>query len=109
MPQERDHNYPFPTAEDVEAAPGSRAIKAARNIMVRHIRGIPRRAFLTGENDTAPILMGVTDLTLKVYTLIDELDQDDVKLSPGAREALNSLDELLDDHGCPAAADVATE
>lgn len=106
MPQERDHNYPFPTAEDVEAAPGSRAVKAARNIMVRHIRGIPRRAFLSGENDPAPVVRGVLDLTEAVYRLIDELDTDGVLKSPEAKAALNDLDALLDHHGCPKASEV---
>ncbi len=105
MPQERDHNYPFPTAEDVEAAPGSRAVKAARNIMVRHIRGIPRRAFLSGENDPAPVVRGVLDLTTAVYELLDELDKH-TELSSKAEMLSDGLKSLLEHHGCPKASEV---
>lgn len=96
MPQDREHNFPFPTAADVAAAPGGREIKAARNIMVRNVPGIPRRAFLMGESDHAPILQGVKDLTTEVYVLLDSLEGE---INP----QIEVVRKLLEDHGCPDA------
>lgn len=109
MPMERHHPYPFPTAEDVDAAPGDRETKAARNIMVRHIEGLVRRPFLMGESDHAPILRGVKDLTQACYRLIDALDQMEGERDPQHRTTayvdahITDLRDLMEDHGCPPA------
>lgn len=94
----RANPYPYPTAQEVEAAPGSREKKAARNIAVRHMAGIPIRAFLLGQNDDSPMMRGIVDLTTAVYELLDQID------TPGA--TLSSVDrirEMLEHHGCPRA------
>lgn len=108
MPQERHHDYPFPTAADVEAATGGREIKAARNIMVRNIPGLIRRPYLMGDSDHAPILRGVADLTTACYALLDdlELSANGGALTEGSPAA--KLKAMLEDHGCPAEAPSAT-
>lgn len=110
MPQERENQYPFPTAEDVANAPGSREEKAARNIIVRHISGIPRRGYLLGECDHAPIYKGVTDLTTLCYALVDAIDaaaplHGSSTLPVEIIEANAALAEVLEYHGCPPAAE----
>lgn len=110
MPQDRSNPIPFPTAEEVEAAPGDRAIKAARNIVSRRIEGIPKRGYIMGECDHAPVVKGIRDLTEAIYDFMDKLDGDDAnKLTPETREALNRMDAILDDHRCPEAAPAAAE
>lgn len=66
--------YGFPTAEEVTAAPGSRELKAARNVATRKFQGIPQRAFLLGENDHSPVLKGIVDLTTAVYGFFESVD-----------------------------------
>lgn len=99
MPQERHNPFPFPIASEVEAAPGTREIKAARNIMVRHIPGVPRRDFLLGQNDHAPILQSVHELTSAAYTLLDAVDWNSV--SEDARTAAFTMKQIMEHHGCP--------
>jgi hypothetical protein len=99
MPQERHNPFPYPTAKDVEEAPGTREEKAARNIIVRHIPGVARRDYLLGNNDSAPILQGVRDLTSAVYQLLDQIDQPEV--SAELRRAGAQVRSILTDHGCP--------
>lgn len=104
MPQERSSQYPFPTATDALSAPGDRADKAARNIVSRRIDGIPKRGYIMGDCDHAPIVQGVRDLAEVIYDFMDKLDgDDDNKLTPETREALNRMDAMLDDHRCPEA------
>lgn len=102
MPQERDSQFPFPTAADVAATPGTREQKAARNIAVRHIQGIPRRAFLLGDADHASMMKGIVDLADGVYRLLDLIEeQDEVDLmSSKTRHAMDVLHKMLEDHGC---------
>lgn len=74
MPQERNNPYPNATPAEVEATPGGREIKAARNIAVRKFGGIPIRGFLLGTCDHSPVLRGIVDLTTEVYVLLDSLE-----------------------------------
>lgn len=90
----RANPYPYPTAEDVAAAPGGREIKAARNIVTRKVRGIPQRGFLLGEYDHAAVVQGVLDLTTEVYLLLDSLVGE---VNPQAEV----VRKMLEDHGCP--------
>lgn len=101
----RSNPYPYPTAEEVEAAPGDRADKAARNIVSRRIDGIPKRGYVLGDCDHAPVVKGVRDFVEAVYAFMDELDEDDDnKLTPATREALNRMDAMMDEHRCPTSA-----
>lgn len=104
MPQERDSQYPMPTAAEVETMPGDPATKAARNIMVRHIPGIPRGPYLRGQNDHAPILQGVRDLTSAVITALDMIDREpdapNPRFTQEEQNALGAIRLILDDHGC---------
>lgn len=113
MPQDRENPFPFPTAEEVEAAPGDPAMKAARNVVTRHIPGIPRRGFLLGGNDTSPILQGVRDLTAAALALCDEIDPEpDAPVPHLSREIQDRLAELraiLEHHGCPTAEEQAAD
>lgn len=102
----RANPYPYPTAEDVRNAPGDRTIKAARNIISRRIDGIPKRAYVTGENDHAIILQGIHDLTTVCYKLIDAIDNTaplhgDSPLPDAVIDANAELVAMLEDHRCP--------
>lgn len=114
MPTEHPNPYPHPTAEEVEAAPGDRAQKAARNIASRAFDGIPRRAFLLGDADHSPVVKGIVDLTTLCYDLIDEVDRQN-EPDPISGDTSASLDpdgfggivrraerirEALEDHRC---------
>lgn len=113
MPQERDHPYPHPTAADVEAAPGDRETKAARNIVSRHIPGIPKRGYMLGDSDSAPILQGVRDLTAETYKLVDLIDEANINGKPAELPTVEEWGKIIDqnaeivalmeDHRCPAA------
>ena len=92
----RANPYPYPTAEDVAAAPGGREIKAARNIVARKVRGIPQRGFLLGEYDHAAVVRGVLDLTTLCYGVLDAFAEES-----NAHPTLLALREMLEDHGCP--------
>ena len=113
MPQERDNPYPFPTAEEVEAAPGTREEKSARFVITRHIKGVPQRGYLLGDCDHAPIYRGVRDLTTAIWALIDKLDPEDDAPNPRfTQEELGLIEEvrvILTDHGCATAAEMASE
>lgn len=103
LPQERQNVYPYPTATDVANAPGDRADKAARNIVSRRIDGIPKRGYIMGDCDHAPVVQGVRDLTEVCYDLLDDLELSAnggalTKGSPAAR-----LKAMLQDHCCPEA------
>ena len=74
MPQERSNPYPNATPAEVEAAPGGRGMKAARNIAVRKFGGIPVRAFLLGTNDHSPMLRGIEEFAEEVWVLLDSLE-----------------------------------
>lgn len=76
MPQERESQYPHVTREDWEKikAETPRARTAARAVIVRQITGAPRRGYLTGDSDHAPILRGVEEFMDKVWALLDSLD-----------------------------------
>jgi hypothetical protein len=106
MPQERNNPYPFPTAEEVEAAPGDREIKAARNIASRRFDGIPKRGYVMGDCDHAVIVQGIHDLTTACYKVLDALDGRFEDSSEA--DALNEMRALLEDHRCPPAT-VASE
>lgn len=102
----RANPYPYPTAEDVAAAPGGREIKAARNIVSRKTRGIPQRGFLLGESDHSPVVQGVLDLTTLCYKLVEQIDEMNragaLDEEHGPLLDLNAeLVGMLEDHGCP--------
>lgn len=100
----RANPYPYPTAEEVDAAPGTRQQKAARNIATRHFNGIPIRAFLLGQNDHSPVMQGLAEFTEAVYQLLDFLPIDSDSLrSPGFDEAIRRVHEMMENHGCPSA------
>lgn len=106
MPAEIENPYPFPTAAEVAMWSVNRETDAARNIMARHISGIPRRPFLNGSSDHSPVFKGVLDLTTAVYRLLDAyhagpdgIDHD----IPAMREAVIVLEAMLEEHGCPPA------
>ena len=67
--------------------------------MVRNVTGIPRRAFLMGESDHAPILRGVADLTTACYKVLDTLA--DRFEDSSESDALDELRAILEHHGCP--------
>lgn len=92
----RANPYSTATAAEVEAAPGSREEKAARNIAVRRFGGIPRRAFLLGNNDHSPVVKGIVDLTTLCYEVLDEFAEES-----NAHPKLLALRDMLEDHGCP--------
>ena len=96
MPQERANPYPNATPAEVEAAPGGREIKAARNIAVRRFGGIPVRAFLLGESDHSPMLKGIVDLTTACYALLDSWKDGD---ETAFREKAEELESMLEDTG----------
>lgn len=102
MPQERDSQFPFPTAEEVEAAPGDRAAKAARNIVSRRIDGIPKRAYVMGECDHAPVVQGVRDFAEEVYALIEAIPPDQMNGTLG--EKAHEVRKMMEDHRCPTSA-----
>lgn len=92
----RANPYPYPTATEVEAAPGTREEKAARNVVTRYIKGIPSRGYLLGESDHAPIVKGVRDLTEACYALLDAAyagEPVDIQI--------NNLQAILETHGLP--------
>lgn len=91
--------FPYPTAAEIENAPGDRAIKAARNIVTRRVHGIPRKSFLLGESDRAPVLQGVADFTAAVYDLIDKIPAAD--LNGSLREKAHYLESMMADTGAP--------
>lgn len=91
--------YPYPTAAEVDSAPGDRAIKAARNIAVRKIQGIPRKGFLLGDADRSPMLQGFAEFTEEVYKLIDAIAPAD--LSGTLREQVHYVESMMADTGCP--------
>lgn len=68
MPQERENQYPHLTADDWQKIREEHdpADTAARAIVARHITGVPRRAFLVGENDHSSVMQGVRDYTAAV-------------------------------------------
>lgn len=70
--------------------------------MVRNITGIPRRAFLMGDNDAAPILQGVRDLTGACYDVLAAAEQH--KMNSSLTESLGVLRAILAHHGCPTEA-----
>lgn len=91
--------YPYPTAAEVETFEGTREQKAARNIVSRHITGIPKRGYLKGDCDHAPVLKGVVDLTSACYALLDEIGKDD--MHDAIEKAADRLHLLMEDHRCP--------
>lgn len=96
MPQERQNVYPYPTATDVANAPGDRADKAARNIVSRRIEGIPKRGYIMGECDHAPVVKGIRDLCEEVYVLLDSLEGE---INP----QIEVVRKMMEDHRCPEA------
>jgi hypothetical protein len=111
----RSNPYPFPTAAEIEAAPGDRETKAARNIMVRNVPGIPRRPFLLGDSDHAPILQGVKDLTTVCWAVIDaihaeqDMSAEEFARSQATMDAVDRMEAILCDHGCPDEAPAVVE
>lgn len=100
MPQERDSQFHHLTRAEVDEMPGDRQTKAARNLMVRNITGIPRKAFLTGDNDHAPILRGLVDVTAAAYDLLDAIPAD--QMNGTLRERAEALTAILTDPRCDA-------
>lgn len=76
MPQERDNQYPHVTAEQWEDIKRNtpREVVAARALIARNITGVPKRPYLVGDNDHAPILRGLVEFTTEVYKLVDAID-----------------------------------
>ncbi len=107
MPQERDNQYPVTTAQEVDAAPGDPATKAARNIMARRISGIPKRPFLLGQCDHAPVLMGVAEFTGAVQDLLAAAPPDYRNGTFG--EHYERVLAMMNDHRCPSAPVVEDE
>lgn len=104
MPQERHNPFPYPIASEVDAAPGTREIKAARIIMARPFKsGIPSRGYLLGDCDHAPILQSVASLTAACYALLDAIEASECAGVGTEAEALRTL---MEDHGCPETRDV---
>lgn len=102
----RANPYPYPVASEVEAAPGTREQKAARNIMVRHIEGIPKRGFLLGQSDNSPIMRGVHDLTTVVYEMTDAIRRG-AEHDVLAQHA-DVVEAMMEHHGCPDAEPLPT-
>lgn len=73
MSQERENQYPHVTKADWEAikAEHDPANTAARAVVARYITGVPRRAFLTGENDHSVVMRGVTEFTAAVLDVLN--------------------------------------
>lgn len=95
MPAEISNPYPFPSAAEVDAAPGDRVAKAARNIAVRGFDGIPSRAFLLGQNDHSPVMRGIRDLVAQCYRALDEVAEDS-----NALPEHHKLLDMLHENGC---------
>lgn len=96
MPDEKKNPYPYPTPADIAAAPGGREIKGARNVLARRISGIPVRPYLMGQQDSAPVVQGVLDLTTICYRLLDAADPL-TGSSDAERVALDDLRAILED------------
>jgi hypothetical protein len=96
----RSNPYPHPTAADAELAPGTREDKAARNIVSRLVTGIPKRAYITGDSDHAPVVKGVKEFTTAVYEMLDAIDgnSDDADL---CHKRIEVVREMMEDHRCP--------
>ncbi len=94
----RSDPYPYPTAAEVDAAPGDAVIKAARNIVTRKIDGIPRRAFLLGQNDHAPIVQSVAEFVGLVDQLLLAIPEADYNGS--IREYGDKLAAMMLDNRC---------
>lgn len=92
----RANPYPYPSAEEFHAAPGTREQKAARCIAARRFGGIPTRAFLLGDNDRSPLMQGLVDLTTICYQILDEFAEDS-----NGHPKLLELRDMLEDHRCP--------
>lgn len=73
MPQERENQFPHVTKAEWEAikAEHDPAQTAARAVVARHVTGVPRRAFLTGDNDHSVVMRGVLDLTAAVLDVLN--------------------------------------
>lgn len=99
MPQERQSQYPFPTATEALSAPGDREDRAARNVVSRLIDGIPKRAYIIGEADHAPVVRGVKELVTACYKVLDTLDGRFEDSSES--DALDEMRTILEDHRCP--------
>lgn len=96
MPQERDNPFPFPTAAEIEASPGTREEKSARFVISRHIQGIPSRGYLLGDCDNAPIYRGVKDLTTAAWAVLDAWKAG----NSGELDTMaKTLEMILTDHG----------
>lgn len=98
MPSEEKmkNPYPYPTATDVANAPGSREIKAARNLISRNVEGIPKRGYVLGDCDHAPILRGLEKFTTLVYVLLDLIEDSGGKIAEA-----EAVREMMEDHRCP--------
>lgn len=90
----------MPSAADALSAPGTEAVKSARWVMMRKIRGIPRRACILGENDDAPILHGVAELTEAAWALIHMVEDGVLHDTKAFLGAASELKFILNDHGC---------
>ena len=72
MPQERENQFPSVTAAEWQEIMEQHdpAQTAARAVVARHITGVPRRAFLIGDNDHSTVMRGVLDYTAAVLDLL---------------------------------------
>lgn len=99
MPQERENQFPMPTAGEVEEVPGHPAVKAARNIVSRHITGIPKRGYVMGTCDSAPILRAVAEFAEAVQEMIAAIP--DSQLNGSLRDRVYDVREMMADSKCP--------
>ena len=90
--------YPYPTAAEVDQAPGDYFDKAARNIVASKIEGIPRRAFLLGNNDKSVVMKGVREFIVAVDEIISAIAPAD--LSGSLKEAVAKVEGMMLDHKC---------
>lgn len=94
----RNDPYPYPTAAEVDQAPGDYFDKATRNIVASKIDGIPRRAFLMGDNDKSSIMQAVREFVVAVDGIISSIAPAD--LSGSLREAVAKVEGMMLDHKC---------
>ena len=93
----RSDPYPHPTAAEIAAAPGDAIIRAARNIIVRNVQGIPRRGYLLGHNDKAPVVQAVAEFVSAVDKLLMAIPSADYNGT--VKEAGDLLVTMMNDDG----------
>lgn len=89
------------------ASPGGREIKAARNIVSRRIDGIPKRGYIMGDCDSAPVIQGVADMTTAAYALLDAMESlpytEELPAAATVTLRMMELKAMMEEHRCPPA------